>query len=90
MATVIEREWGAGYHPAHVSRLLRAIGWSRPKPIRRATQRDEAAIGHGGTRPGPPWGKEAAADGETVEWVDAAGFYLLPFQDRIDQTSRYD
>ena len=44
VATVIEREFGARYHPAHVSRLLRAAGWSVQRPIRRATQRDEAAI----------------------------------------------
>ena len=43
-AAVIEREFGVRYHPAHVSRLLRAIGWSVQQPIRRATQRDEAAI----------------------------------------------
>lgn len=44
VAAVIERELGVRYHPAHVSRLLRAAGWSAQKPIRRATQRDEAAI----------------------------------------------
>jgi transposase len=44
VATVIQREFGVRYHPAHVSRLLRQIGWSVQKPIRRATQRDEAAI----------------------------------------------
>src|SRR5438094_9929569 len=44
VAAVIEREFGVRYHPAHVSRLLRAIGWSVQQPIRRATQRDEAAI----------------------------------------------
>ena len=44
VAAVIEREFGVGYHPAHVSRLLRMIGWSVQRPIRRATQRDEAAI----------------------------------------------
>jgi transposase len=43
VAAVIEREFGVHYHPAHVSRLLRAIGWSLQRPIRRATQRDEAA-----------------------------------------------
>jgi transposase len=41
---VIERELGVRYHPAHVSRLLRALDWSVQKPIRRATQRDEAAV----------------------------------------------
>jgi transposase len=44
VATVIEREFGVRYHPAHVSRLLRQIGWSVQKPMQRATQRDEAAI----------------------------------------------
>ena len=44
VAAVIEREFGVRYHPAHVSRLLRAVGWSVQQPIRRATQRDEAAI----------------------------------------------
>ncbi len=44
VAVVIRREFGVTYHPAHVSRLLRQIGWSVQKPIHRATQRDEAAI----------------------------------------------
>ncbi len=44
VAIVLEREFGVRYHPAHVSRLLRQIGWSVQKPIQRASQRDEAAI----------------------------------------------
>jgi len=44
VATVIGREVGVRHHPAHISRVLRAIGWTQQKPIRRATQRDEAAI----------------------------------------------
>jgi transposase len=44
VATVIEREFGVRYHPAHVSRLLHQIGWSVQKPRHRATQRDDAAI----------------------------------------------
>jgi transposase len=44
VAIVIQREFGVRYHPAHVSRLLRQIGWSVQKPICRAIQRDEAAI----------------------------------------------
>jgi transposase len=45
IAAVITQEFGVRYHPAHVSRLLRAIGWSPQKPVQRATQRDEQAIG---------------------------------------------
>src|SRR6266511_5014548 len=44
VAAVIQREFGVEYHRAHVSRLLRQIGWSVQKPIQRATQRDERAI----------------------------------------------
>jgi len=44
VAEVIRRELGVGYHPAHVSRLLRALGLSLQKPSRRANQRDEEAI----------------------------------------------
>jgi transposase len=41
---VIRQAFGVSYHPGHISRLLRACGWSRQKPVRRATQRDEEAI----------------------------------------------
>jgi transposase len=44
IAAVIEQAFGVRYHPAHVSRLLRAIGWSPQKPIVRASQRNEATI----------------------------------------------
>jgi transposase len=44
VATVLKREFGVRYHPNHVGKLLRAAGWSPQKPLRRATQRDEAAI----------------------------------------------
>ena len=44
VATVIKRVFGVSYHPAHISRLLRQEGLSVQKPIRRASQRDEAAI----------------------------------------------
>jgi transposase len=44
VAVVIERTFGVHYHRDHVSRILRACGWSRQQPITRATQRDEAKI----------------------------------------------
>ena len=46
VATVIRREFGVRYHPAHVSRVVRALGLSLQKPQRRAEQRDEEAIEH--------------------------------------------
>jgi transposase len=44
VASLIQQAFGVQYHPAHMSRLLRELGWSVQKPIRRATQRNDAAI----------------------------------------------
>ncbi len=44
VAALIRTEFGVRYHPAQVSRLVRELGWSLQKPVRQATQRDEAAI----------------------------------------------
>jgi transposase len=44
VARVIKREFGVGYHPAHVSRILKRLGFSLQKPDRLADQRDEDAI----------------------------------------------
>jgi len=44
VAKVIEREFGVRYHPAHVSRILKELGWTPQKPMRRAKQRREAEI----------------------------------------------
>lgn len=44
VAEVIHHEFGVRYHPAHVWKVLTALGWSCQKPERRAIERDEAAI----------------------------------------------
>ena len=44
IAQVIERLTGVRYHPGHVWRLLRRLGWSPQRPARRAAERDEAEI----------------------------------------------
>jgi transposase len=41
---VIEKTTGVRYHPGHVWRLLRELGWTRQRPARRAAERDEEAI----------------------------------------------
>ena len=41
---VIQDVFGVAYHIDHMSYLLKKIGWSRQKPIRRAVQRDEHKI----------------------------------------------
>jgi transposase len=44
VAEVIETTTGVRYHPGHVWRVLRQMGWSRQRPARRATERDDKAI----------------------------------------------
>ena len=45
VAEVIEQLAGVRYHPGHVWRVLRKLGWSRQKPTTRARERDEVAAG---------------------------------------------
>jgi transposase len=44
IASVVETHFGVRYHPAHISRLVRALDWSVQVPAVVATQRDEAAV----------------------------------------------
>jgi transposase len=44
VAQLIAEQFGVRYHPDHVGRLLRQLGFSPQRPLVRATQRDEAAI----------------------------------------------
>lgn len=46
VAEVTERHFGVHYHPNHMWRFLKSLGWSCQKPIKRARERDEAAIEH--------------------------------------------
>ena len=44
VGTVIRREFGVSYSQVHIGRILKELGWTRQKPVRRARQRDEEAI----------------------------------------------
>lgn len=44
VAHLIEEQFGISYHPAHVWKLLRQLGWSCQRPVGRALERNEAAI----------------------------------------------
>ncbi len=44
VAAVIKQHFGVEFSLSHVGRLLQQMGWSRQKPIERATQRNEQAI----------------------------------------------
>jgi transposase len=44
VAEVIKRTFGVRYHRDHVGKLMREAGWSRQKPVERASQRNEEAL----------------------------------------------
>jgi len=44
VAYLIEQQSGVRYHPGHVWRLLRQLGWSCQRPAGRVLERDEKAI----------------------------------------------
>jgi transposase len=44
VAEVIQRLTGQRYHPGHVWRILRGMGWTPQRPTRRALERDEDRI----------------------------------------------
>lgn len=46
IAAVLHVQFGVRYHPSHVWKVLRGLGWSCQVPERRAMQRDEPAIAH--------------------------------------------
>lgn len=46
VADLIERECGLRFHPGHVWRILRQLGWSCQRPTGRARERNEQAIRH--------------------------------------------
>lgn len=44
IACLIKEQFGIPYHPAHVWKLLRSLGWSCQKPQRRARQQNEEEV----------------------------------------------
>ena len=44
VAEVIAKKFGVKYHPAHVWKILRSLGWTPQKPEQRARERNEADI----------------------------------------------
>jgi transposase len=44
VAEVIHERFGVEYHPSHVWKILRKLGWSCQKPEQRARERDESQI----------------------------------------------
>jgi transposase len=78
MAQVIQWEFEVGYHPAHISRLMKHLNWTPQQPIERALQRDEAAIERWRSETWPALKEKARRERRILVFVDESGFYLLP------------
>src|SRR5258708_24100916 len=78
IAKAIKHQMGVTYHPHHIPRLLKKIDWTRQKPCPKASQRNEAAIQHWRSCEWPDILRKARARGQTIVFMDEAGFRLLP------------
>ncbi len=74
IAELIAEQFGVSYHPDHIGRLLRSLGWSPQRPQRRAAERNEARI-QGWIREDWPRIKKS---------VPAAGLARVPRREWLD------
>jgi len=78
VAKVLQEEFGVRYHKGHVSRLLKALGWTPQVPIVRAIQRNEGQVRRWRDDAWPELKRRARREGRALAFVDESGFYLLP------------
>lgn len=78
IAKVLRRELGVSFHKDHVSRMLKAMGWTPQIPITRAIQRNEEEIERWRTVMWPMLRSRARKERRTLVFSDESGFYLLP------------
>jgi transposase len=73
VADLIEREFGIRYHAGHVWKLLRQLGWSPQRPVGRALERNEEAIGEWKRKTWPEIKKKPKKKGEPSSSSTKAG-----------------
>ena len=78
IAKVLRWEFGLSFHKDHVSRMLKAMGWTPQIPITRAIQRNEEEIERWRTETWPKLRSRACKERRTLIFTDESGFYLLP------------
>jgi transposase len=78
IAKVLRWEFGISFHKDHVSRILKAMGWTPQIPITRAIQRNEEEIERWRTETWPKLRSRARKERRILFFTDESGFYLLP------------
>ena len=72
VAEVISRVTGVKYHPGHVWRVLRGLGWSLQRPAKQARERDEEAIERWKKRVWPRVKKTSDPTAPLFSWTNRA------------------
>ena len=73
VSVLIRKLTGVSYHPGHIWRVLRALGFSCQRPERRALERNEQAIGRWKRRQWPAQKKKPASSAaRSSSWTKAA------------------
>lgn len=78
VAQVIRKRTGKRYHPGHVWRILRRMGWSLQRPARRAAERDEKAVRRWRKDRWPKIVRGARRRGAWICFLDESGVSLQP------------
>ena len=73
VAHLIESECGVSYHPGHVWRILRQLGWSCQRPTGRALERNEEKIRQWKQKRWPEIKKKPEKKGEPSSFSTKAG-----------------
>lgn len=80
-AHLIASEFGVRYHAGHVWKVLRQLQWSPQRPVGRALERNEAAIGEWKKKTWPGIKKKLASKGAAQGWKTKATY-------PVDKTAR--
>lgn len=79
VAQVIEKRFGAKYHPAHVSKILRnRLNWTCQRPEQHYKGRDDKEIARWVAEDFPVIAKAATDRGAWIVFIDETGFMLVP------------
>ena len=82
VAHLIQQECGVEYHPGHVWRILRQLGWSCQRPAGRALERDEEKIRQWRRDTLAGVKKKAKNEGRTIVFIDESGLSERPHRCR--------
>lgn len=66
------------YHPGHVSRILKQLGWTPQVPVTKAIQRNEREIGRWRRNVWPELVRRAKRERRTLVFLDESGFCPHP------------